>query len=290
MKKIFFIIVVLSVSAFSNPQKETIVIGANSLKSVDIAASSKYAVSYRGVKAFDSSKETAWISKPVQKNKPEWIVIDFGSKRLMTSIVVYPGKKDNAYTLKYLILQFKYKDQWFDFKKISAVDEGTFCNEFYKRIEIPLKGLDASTFRFLIPPDAIIDKHAAIAEIEIKVGSAYIRLYDNRLKGLVLPIKNAYLPEDDYSYPNAPRAYRGGKHSGIDFYYYHEDGSYDPVKVSTDTPVLSSGDGIVIRADVDYTPMTVNEWYERSDYFRNHKRTFVKKVNEDSVVGCGVYK
>jgi murein DD-endopeptidase MepM/ murein hydrolase activator NlpD len=51
--------------------------------------------------------------------------------------------------------------------------------------------------------------------------------------------------------PNAPREYRSGIHEGVDFYTYD-----NCVEITVDTPVIAAKDGRVIRADLDYTPLT----------------------------------
>jgi murein DD-endopeptidase MepM/ murein hydrolase activator NlpD len=54
--------------------------------------------------------------------------------------------------------------------------------------------------------------------------------------------------------PNAAREYRAGTHEGVDFY------SYDNcTEIVADTPVLAAKDGVVVRADHDYTPLSEGE-------------------------------
>jgi murein DD-endopeptidase MepM/ murein hydrolase activator NlpD len=51
--------------------------------------------------------------------------------------------------------------------------------------------------------------------------------------------------------PNAPRDYRRGIHEGVDFYNVD-----NCTAVVRGTPVLAAKAGTVIRADIDYRPMT----------------------------------
>jgi murein DD-endopeptidase MepM/ murein hydrolase activator NlpD len=62
--------------------------------------------------------------------------------------------------------------------------------------------------------------------------------------------------------PGAPRHYRLGVHEGIDFY-----GNTVGVRVSRRTPVRAVADGVVVRALVNYEPITAAQadaWAARS--------------------------
>ncbi|OHD62942.1 MAG: hypothetical protein A2176_04850 [Spirochaetes bacterium RBG_13_51_14] len=247
--------------------------GHNTARKIYLRSSSVYSVNHRVIKVMDVDRDSCWISDGAAA--PQWVSIDFGSKRLITSIAVYPGRKDNYRTLKYFKLQFL-KGDWFDYATIQIRKKSFFSYSYRDRIEIDLAGVDASTFRIYIPADAMIDRYASIAEIETFIGPSKITFFDDRLKDLCLPIRNAYLPAEDYCYPNALRAYRGGRHSGIDIYSYHTDDSYDPVPVSDTTPVYAVGGGVIIRADHDYVPTNIGEWKERSAYYQTHPSTFMR--------------
>ncbi len=71
------------------------------------------------------------------------------------------------------------------------------------------------------------------------------------LRGLSVPIQGATITTRDFQMPGAPRHYRLGVHEGIDFY-----GHTVGVPVDNHTPVRSVANGIVIRAMVDYQPLT----------------------------------
>jgi murein DD-endopeptidase MepM/ murein hydrolase activator NlpD len=82
------------------------------------------------------------------------------------------------------------------------------------------------------------------------------------LRGLSVPIQGATITTRDFQMPGAPRHYRLGVHEGIDFY-----GSTVGVPVDNRTPVRSVADGTVIRALVDYQPLTAaqaNAWSAQS--------------------------
>ncbi len=82
------------------------------------------------------------------------------------------------------------------------------------------------------------------------------------LRGLSVPIEGARITKRDFQLPGAPRHYRLGVHEGIDFY-----GNSVGVTVNRRTPVLAVADGIVVRAMVDYQPLTAAQataWETRS--------------------------
>ncbi len=257
--------------------KEYILSGQNSMQKIYYAASSSYASIYKGDKAIDEDASTSWISSSTGAD--HWLEVDFGVKRLFTRMAVKPGKKNNYETIKGFRLQFLYEGEWFDFAKINLLDEDIrdSMDDNDGFVSIDLGGVDASTFRIYVPAAETYGGYAAIAEVACYMGSSRISYFDRRLKGLQYPIKNGYLPESDYNYPNAPRSYRGGRHVGLDILYYHEEGSFDAVPVNFNTEVVSAGDGVVIRADHEYKPMTEDEWRAKSSYKSKFPTTFVKR-------------
>ncbi len=81
------------------------------------------------------------------------------------------------------------------------------------------------------------------------------------LRGYAVPIEGAHLTNRDFQMPGAPRHYRLGVHEGIDWY-----GHTVGVPVDRNTPVHAVADGVVIRALVDYQPLTAAQaeaWRER---------------------------
>jgi len=71
------------------------------------------------------------------------------------------------------------------------------------------------------------------------------------LRGLHMPILGAHLTVRDFQLPGAPRHYRLGMHEGLDFY-----GNTVGVAVNRHTAVRAVADGVVVRALVDYRPLT----------------------------------
>lgn len=286
MRKLFvaalFISITIPTGAYNIPTRKNnkgdyIIVGQNTVQKIKIITSSSFSEIHQGNRALDSDRTTSWISR--KGNTPHWFEVDFGVKRLMSNITIYPGLKDNYKTIKYLYLQFMYRNRWFTFTRINfsreTAPEGE--NVSTGKAEINLGGIDTSSFRILIPEDATYKGYASISEIETHLGSSKIKYFDERLKGLFLPIKNGFLPEKNSGYPNAPRKYRGGRHVGIDFFYHHTDDSYEPVLVAKETPVYAADKGTIIRCDLNYKPMTVKEWKTRSNYYKEHPRTFVMR-------------
>lgn len=69
--------------------------------------------------------------------------------------------------------------------------------------------------------------------------------------GFMMPIQGALLPDRGAIYPGSRRAYRYGVHEGLDIY------SRDVgVDVVVGTPVVAAGDGVIMRADVDYQELS----------------------------------
>lgn len=271
----FFLLLMLSINQI--PQRQTgnrdyLISGQNTVQKIFYQTSSLYSKNHSGKMAMDSDRETSWISE--KSTGPHWIEIDFGIKRLMSSIVIHLGRKDNYRTVRTFTLQFLNQGVWFDFATINLERRTFWGTRYQDTVTIDLGGVDASTFRIMIPENGTYDGYAAIAEIEAYVGTGRIRYYDERLKGLCYPIENGYLPESDESYPNALRRYRGGRHVGLDVYYYHNGTSYNPIAVTNKTPVLSADDGEVIRADHAYKSLTPQEWKEQSSYYKNNPHTF----------------
>jgi murein DD-endopeptidase MepM/ murein hydrolase activator NlpD len=75
-----------------------------------------------------------------------------------------------------------------------------------------------------------------------------------QLRGLQMPVDGATITRRDFQMPGAPRHYRLGVHEGLDF-YSHTVG----VPVNRQTPVQAVAEGIVVRALLDYEPLTAKE-------------------------------
>ena len=76
----------------------------------------------------------------------------------------------------------------------------------------------------------------------------------DNLTGFTHPVAGACLPYADSLMPNWPRAYRNGVHEGVDIYP-----GYACAHVELNTPALAMYDGVVVRADLDYVDITVEQ-------------------------------
>lgn len=80
--------------------------------------------------------------------------------------------------------------------------------------------------------------------------------YDDwRLSGFRMPIVGSKLPDLRTLLPGAPRAYRNGVHQGFDFMPGHVG-----VPTGYSAPAVAAKDGVIMRADVDYTEFTPAEY------------------------------
>ena len=248
--------------------------GQNNMQKIYFSTSSALSNVFEGDRALDDNESTSWVS--AKTGKDHWIEVNYGVKRLMTGIMVRPGRKDGFNAINGFKLQFLYEGEWFDFTTIDLDDKQTKENMKDGNVFIDLGGIDASTFRIYIPDSNTIKGHAAISIINCYMGSSKMSWFDSRLKALALPIKNAILPNDDANYPNAPRGYRGGKHVGLDLSHYFEENNYSVKPVTVKTEIIAAGEGTIIRADWNYAPMSEVEWRNRSEYTKKFPNTFVK--------------
>jgi len=270
------IIFILSVCFQVEAKKGHLIVGQNTVQKIFYETSSSYSSTHEGYQALDGDRKTSWVSS--NGNGAHWYTLNFGTKRIMTSIVISAGRKNNYRTLKTIKLQFLYKNKWFDFDTADFVNETVSKGEITdEKVRFNLGGIDASTFRIFIPEGSTYKGYAAIAEVETYIGSSKIEYYDSRLRGMCIPVKNAFLPKENYSYPNAPRKYRGGKHVGLDLYNYFEGPDFEVKRITSSTPILAAADGVIIRADTDYRITSPEEWKNRSKYYRNNPGTFIKR-------------
>jgi murein DD-endopeptidase MepM/ murein hydrolase activator NlpD len=73
--------------------------------------------------------------------------------------------------------------------------------------------------------------------------------------GYTVPVEGATISSRPAHWPGAPRAYRNGTHEGFDFY-----GGTVAVAVEYGTPIRAVASGTVIRSDLDYKEMSLEEY------------------------------
>ena len=93
------------------------------------------------------------------------------------------------------------------------------------------------------------------AMVEGELPGASLQAYDpavlESLRGLLVPIDGAHFTSRDFQAPGAPRHYRLGVHEGSDFYT-----ATAGVTINRSTKVRAVADGVLVRAMLDYTPLT----------------------------------
>jgi murein DD-endopeptidase MepM/ murein hydrolase activator NlpD len=75
--------------------------------------------------------------------------------------------------------------------------------------------------------------------------------------GYTVPVEGATISSRPAHWPGAPRAYRNGTHEGFDFY-----GGTVAVAIEYGTPTRAVASGTVIRSDLEYSEMTLDEYNE----------------------------
>lgn len=212
-----------------------------------------------GQNLFDSNSNTIWVTD--KKLNEEWIIIDFGSKRLLSGVETeFAFMSQTAYEIQVLN-----RELWTTIYKNSKPE---------KKNRDALVGIDASTIRILFPKES--EGSISLANLRLLLGETNLTGIDSRLTGFTFPIENGVMPNDDYSLPGAPRKYRNGVHKGLDisnrlnFFQLN-------TSVTRDTKIISAQDGIVIRADLNYKPITEAEFKEISAYNQTHPVTFVDR-------------
>ncbi len=230
-----------------------------------IVAPFKYTISscaiefHCGQNLFDSNQNTNWISD--KKTGDEWIIIDFGSKRLLTSVEVqFSFYSETSYQVQVLN-----REVW------TTILENPNKE---KKSKLFFSGIDASTIRFYFPKND--ETSISISSIKIFMGQKLLNGIEDKLTGYTIPVENGIIPFDDASLPGAPRKYRNGVHKGLDI-SYKENFFGLTTKVDSETKILSARDGEIIRIDKNYIPITEAEFKEISNYNQTHPVTFVDR-------------
>ncbi len=227
------------------------------------SVSSSYHEEYGAFNLFDSDSKTYWYS--TSDPKPEWIIVDFGSKRLINSIeVVIPIFRGKRAADEYEV-QVLHQENW----------KTIFKNENVELVNLhSLPPLDASLIRLYFPKKD--DRSIVVGEFKILLNGVALNTVPNRFTGYQYPVPDGLLPEKDSQLPGAPREYRNGIHKGLDIYYKRE--KFGPPKRLTFQDVLvSPAPGTVIRADLDYSPMTLSEFQKYSSLAQKNGVTYVEK-------------
>ena len=121
------------------------------------------------------------------------------------------------------------------------------------------QSVDATGDESLPPPDtpSIVDASPAIGD---DAGGAPVPeieppLEEPVLTGFTVPIPDACVSEFAGHQPSATREYRNGIHEGLDFYEFAS-----CVSLGLGSVVIAAKDGVIVRADLDYTDLTQAEY------------------------------
>jgi murein DD-endopeptidase MepM/ murein hydrolase activator NlpD len=215
-----------------------------------------------GQNLFDSMAKTKWVTKPT--SEPEWAIIDFGEKRLMNKVEVKLPENSDALLTEYQIQVLK-RGEWF-----------TLVANLSPRTKTmnAIGNIDAAIIRVYFPKLSSVEYE--IADVKIYLNDTLLNGVDESLTGYKFPVPYGLIPQDDYSLPGAPRAYRNGIHKGIDISYKLND-KKEKVKLTKNDPVIATKDGTVIRADVSYEPMTLKDYNEITEFNKHNRVAFVDK-------------
>lgn len=237
-----------------------------------IDRSSAISSNHEAANAIDGLENTSWTS--AWDSKDHWLHINFYRKRLFSSLYIQFGPFRNEATVKKFYIQFYFKGSWFNFQEVIIKNKNPYHAE-----KIFLGGVDASQFRIFIPKDGSYRGIVVIREIKIFLGNRPIVLMDNRLTDFNMPIKNSFLPENRYLYPNAPRKYRNGVHAGLDFteYLAKSKGQFIKKPLHKKIAIHAVKEGTVIRSDFNYRPFDRGEYKRASQYWKQRRRTFVMR-------------
>jgi murein DD-endopeptidase MepM/ murein hydrolase activator NlpD len=128
-------------------------------------------------------------------------------------------------------------------------DEAFVPFSFLKQVLRQPVSLNGDTAVVNVNPDAILTFAP-----KPKIQGMSVSQIASYLSFLKPPIKGAHVSTYDSHLPGAPRPYRHGVHEGIDWF---SDGT--GVKINKNTPIYSMADGVVVRADLHYREMTIQE-------------------------------
>lgn len=144
--KIGFLFFIISASgdaaAYGNLGSETdfIDFGRWTTAPFSYSVSSSFSSEYGGFNLFDSDSNTHWYS--TNRSGSEWIIVDFGSKRLINGLeITVPLFRKERAAKKYEV-QVLIRDDW----RTIFVNQNVELHNFHK-----LENLDASVLRIYFP-------------------------------------------------------------------------------------------------------------------------------------------
>lgn len=169
------------------------------------SVSSSFSAEYGGFNLFDSDPNTHWYS--ANRSGPEWIIVDFGSKRLINGLeITIPIFRKERAVKKYEI-QVLIRDDW----RTIFTNQNVELYNFHK-----LENIDASVLRIFFPDST--NREIVVSDLKLFLNRKLLNGIEPRFRGYSFPVSGGLIPDFDSQLPNAPRTYRNGVHKGIDIY------------------------------------------------------------------------
>ncbi|WP_408611638.1 peptidoglycan DD-metalloendopeptidase family protein [Leptospira ainlahdjerensis] len=270
LSKFSFLILLSTVSIASAPnfgnfgsEVDFIDFGRWTTAPFSYSVSSAFSAEYGGFNLFDSDQQTHWYSS----NRPgnEWVIVDFGSKRLINGLeITVPLFRKERAVHKYEI-QVLIRDDW----RTILTNEKVELVNFHK-----LESIDASVIRIYFPNTT--ERGVVISDLKLFLNQRLLNGIEARLRGYTFPVIGGLIPAQDFQLPNAPRIYRNGVHKGIDIYKKKDtDGQIRNLNFQDEA--VAPGDGIVVRADHSYSPMTLADYEYHTSQSHKGTVTYVEK-------------
>ncbi|RHX84801.1 M23 family metallopeptidase [Leptospira stimsonii] len=270
LTKILFLILLSNVSIEAAPnfgnfgsEVDFIDFGRWTTAPFSYSVSSAFSAEYGGFNLFDSDPQTHWYSSNQPGN--EWIIVDFGSKRLINGLeITVPLFRKERAVKKYEI-QVLIRDEW----------RTILTNEKVELINLhKLENLDASVLRIYFPNTT--ERGVVISDLKLLLNQRLLNGIEPRLRGYTFPVLGGLIPALDFQLPNAPRVYRNGVHKGIDIYKKKDtDGQIRNLNFQDEA--VSPGDGVIVRADHSYSPMTLADYEYHTSQSHKGTVTYVEK-------------
>lgn len=227
------------------------------------SVSSSFSAEYGGFNLFDSDPNTHWYS--ANRSGPEWIIVDFGSKRLINGLeITVPIFRKKRAVKKYEI-QVLIRDDW----RTIFTNQNVELYNFHK-----LENIDASVLRIYFPD--YTNREIVVSDLKLFLNQKLLNGIESRFRGYSFPVPGGLIPDFDSQLPNAPRTYRNGVHKGIDIYKKKDiDGQVRNLNFQDEA--ISPADGVVVRADHLYSPMTLSDYEYHTTQSQKGTVTYVEK-------------
>ncbi|EKR73232.1 peptidase, M23 family [Leptospira noguchii str. 2006001870] len=227
------------------------------------SVSSSFSAEYGGFNLFDSDPNTHWYS--ANRSGPEWIIVDFGSKRLINGLeITVPIFRKERAVKKYEI-QVLIRDDW----RTIFTNQNVELYNFHK-----LENIDASVLRIFFPD--YTNREIVVSDLKLFLNRKLLNGIEPRFRGYSFPVPGGLIPDFDSQLPNAPRTYRNGVHKGIDIYKKKDiDGQVRNLNFQDEA--ISPADGVVVRADHLYSPMTLSDYEYHTTQSQKGTVTYVEK-------------